>query len=259
LPAEIACWRDLPASAKMILGVIAGRIGNNDTCWPSIRRLAADTGLTKQTVLASVSRLKAKGLLEFESRGQGRANHYWLTKLGQKLYHLPNKSGQEIRPVKKSKWSKNHTIGVPEIRRQVGQKLYPNKIKEVESLNQTKEYLRPNNDALRLAELLLDLILARKPDFRKPNLQTWAKEIDKMIRLDSRTPQRIETVIRWCQGDAFWAGNILSTETLRRQFDRLEIKMSGCLKKREGIRNGTQKYDRNFASQTSSIGTAVEM
>jgi hypothetical protein len=79
--------------------------------------------------------------------------------------------------------------------------------------------------AFRLAKLLLDLILDRKPDFRRPNLQSWAKEIDRMIRLDRRTPERIEAVIRWAQSDLFWQNNILSASKLRGQFDQLELKM----------------------------------
>ena len=46
-----------------------------------------------------------------------------------------------------------------------------------------------------------------------------------MIRLDGRTPERIEAVIRWCREDAFWQSNILSTTKLRKHFDRLELQM----------------------------------
>jgi phage replication O-like protein O len=84
---------------------------------------------------------------------------------------------------------------------------------------------RPNSDEFRLSELLLNLILERKPDFKKPNLQNWSKHIDRMIRLDKRTPERIEAVIRWCQADPFWQTNILSSEKLRTQFDQLEMKV----------------------------------
>ena len=77
----------------------------------------------------------------------------------------------------------------------------------------------------RLAEMLLDLILEAKPDFRRPDLNRWAVEIDRMIRLDGRRPERIEAVIRWCRADAFWQSNILSTAKLRKHFDRLELQM----------------------------------
>jgi hypothetical protein len=71
----------------------------------------------------------------------------------------------------------------------------------------------------------LHLILEEKPDFRRPDLDRWAAEIDRMLRLDGRTPERIEAVIRWCRRDAFWQSNILSTAKLRKHFDRLELRM----------------------------------
>ena len=98
--------------------------------------------------------------------------------------------------------------------------LAPNITKELNN-----NYSCQNSNEFRLSELLLNLILERKPDFKKPNLQSWSKHIDCMIRLDGRTPECIEAVIRWCQRDSFWQSNILSTAKLREQFDQLEMRM----------------------------------
>jgi hypothetical protein len=78
---------------------------------------------------------------------------------------------------------------------------------------------------LRLATLLWDLIQQRKPDYKKPNIDDWAKDIGLMIRRDSRKPDQIAAVIRWCQSDSFWQNNILSPSKLRKQFDQLVLKM----------------------------------
>lgn len=83
----------------------------------------------------------------------------------------------------------------------------------------------PNSDEFRLSGFLLGLIKERKPDFKVPNLQKWALHIDRMIRIDKRDPDRIRAVIEWSQWDDFWQNNILSTEKLRAQFDKLEMKM----------------------------------
>lgn len=93
------------------------------------------------------------------------------------------------------------------------------------SSSSSSSIFSPNSDEFRLARLLFDLIRQRKPDYKEPDLQTWAKDINRMIRLDKREPAQIEKVIRWCQDDSFWQANILSTEKLRKQFDQLEIKM----------------------------------
>ena len=78
---------------------------------------------------------------------------------------------------------------------------------------------------IRLTELLLEKIILRNLNFKKPNLQIWAKDVDLMIRIDSRTPEDIRRVIEWCQSDPFWQNNILSTAKLRKQFDQLRLKM----------------------------------
>lgn len=91
--------------------------------------------------------------------------------------------------------------------------------------------IRQNSDEFRLSELLLNLIIERKPDFKKPNCEQWAKHVDRMLRIDKRTPAAIEAVIRWCQGDngdgrwSGWQNNILSTAKLRLHFDKLELAM----------------------------------
>ena len=77
----------------------------------------------------------------------------------------------------------------------------------------------------RLAKLLFNEILKNNPEHKKPNMQTWAKNIDIMIRVHKRDPQKIANMIAWCQKDSFWRANILSTTKLKDQYDQLAIKM----------------------------------
>jgi hypothetical protein len=53
-----------------------------------------------------------------------------------------------------------------------------------------------------------------------------------MIRVDRRSPERIEQVIQWATKDPFWSKNILSTAKLREKFDALVMKMGGSTKSR---------------------------
>lgn len=76
-----------------------------------------------------------------------------------------------------------------------------------------------------LADLLLREIRKRNPNHKEPNLQTWARDIDLMIRRDKRDPPTIRAVIEWCQKDSFWQNNILSPGKLREKFDQLNMKM----------------------------------
>lgn len=77
-----------------------------------------------------------------------------------------------------------------------------------------------------LAQKLYLNMQANNPGAKKPNYQVWAKHVDLMLSVDNRNPNEIEKVIDWCQQDSFWFKNILSTEKLRKQYDKLYIGMT---------------------------------
>lgn len=107
-------------------------------------------------------------------------------------------------------------------------------------------------EEMRLSSLLWGKIRQRKPSFKAPNLQKWAKQIDLMIRIDRRKPEQIEELIHWIQEDPFWQNNVLSTEKLREKFDQLELKMQAQKKKGGGASGGGKK------SKYAGIGVTVE-
>jgi hypothetical protein len=74
--------------------------------------------------------------------------------------------------------------------------------------------------------LLKSEILRNKADYRITPQQerAWAGTVDRMLRLDDRTPERIADLIRWVQRDEFERANVLSMEKLRERFDALELK-----------------------------------
>lgn len=90
-------------------------------------------------------------------------------------------------------------------------------------------------DAHRLCDVLADLIEANGS--KRPNVtETWVRDMDRMLRLDDRTPERVENCIRWCQADEFWRANILSPSKLRAKFDQLRLQA-----KARGVRNGASR------------------
>ncbi len=106
----------------------------------------------------------------------------------------------------------------------------PPKVKQSKvKVKQSKGKFSSDSDEFRLANYLFKHIQRRKQDFKEPNLQSWAKHVDLMIRIDKREPESIKRVIAWCQSDGpsgdwnGWQNNILSTAKLRKQFDRLEM------------------------------------
>ena len=63
-------------------------------------------------------------------------------------------------------------------------------------------------------------------NIKKPNLQTWATHIDKIIRIDGRSVEEVKRVIDWSQQDDFWKQNIRSTNKLRKHYAQLCMKMN---------------------------------
>jgi len=82
-----------------------------------------------------------------------------------------------------------------------------------------------DSNEIRLSELLLSLINERYENYKEPNIQTWARDIDLLLRVDKRSIEDAEKIIRWSQQDSFWKDNVLSPGKLRKQYDTLWLKM----------------------------------
>jgi len=77
-------------------------------------------------------------------------------------------------------------------------------------------------DDMRMVDLLIELIQQNNPEWKmKGSRETWAEHIEKLHRIDERTYEQIEAMIRWIQQDSFWSQNILSTAKLREKFNDL--------------------------------------
>lgn len=79
---------------------------------------------------------------------------------------------------------------------------------------------------MQLAELLFKKMLVNNPKVKKPKLEQWADTFRKMMELDKREGKEIQDAIIWSQQDSFWHKNILSADSLRKQFDRLYLEMN---------------------------------
>lgn len=84
-------------------------------------------------------------------------------------------------------------------------------------------------DAREVGFYLLEAIRSHKPD-ASDGVESWAKDIDKAIRIDKRTPARLKAAIDYAHRsrETFWRGNLLSGASLRKHCERLEIHASGA-------------------------------
>lgn len=125
------------------------------------------------------------------------------------------------------------------------------------NLSNTKRYSCPTSNEMRLSQLLIDKILVNNPNHKKPNLQSWAGHVDKMIRIDKRTVVQIEDLINWSQSDPFWSGNILSTEKLRKQFDTLTLQSKNKNRGKRSYNQHQLKEDTSYDDFKRSEGHEI--
>jgi len=98
-----------------------------------------------------------------------------------------------------------------------------------EKENKNKEFLAEQEigrDSDRIALYLLNHILKINPKFAKPDLNSWAKEIDKAILVDKRTVQELKECIEWVystKDGSFWQSVIINTAKLREKFDQMNM------------------------------------
>lgn len=202
-------------------------------CFPSMQKVCERTGISKNTAKAYRKKLKDSGFLDWhEAVGRGHSCHYVFPLENKRVNLGPLLNNKRVneRPEKGQNLTLNgfSEQSAKNIEKKEG---YSNKsenkrvnLRPPNHINHMNNHSR-NSDELRLSQFLLDLILERRDSFKKPNLTSWAKQIDLMIRVDKRGPDEIERVISWCQQDDFWQDNILSTSKLRKQFDQLSMKM----------------------------------
>jgi len=99
------------------------------------------------------------------------------------------------------------------------------------------EVVQYSTDDMRMVDLLIELIQKNNPEWKmKGSRETWAEHIEKLHRIDERTYEQIEVMIKWTQQDDFWSQNILSTAKLRDKFNDLIPRIKGAYQKQ-----GTKK------------------
>lgn len=111
----------------------------------------------------------------------------------------------------------------------------------------TSKIFGPASAEYKIADYLLSKILELDSKARRPNLQLWAMDIDKMIRIDKRAPAEVKDLIDFAHGDNFWRKNILSAGKLREKATALTAAMNGK-KARGGTGYGS---DAKYAAENS--------
>jgi len=178
----------------------------------SVGSASKDTGLTTQNIRTAIKILSSHGMIE-KSTSEVTKQATIVRVLKYDVYQDLKKDANKVtnEQLTKCQQGANKVLTTD------------NNVNNVE--NEEKNYSEDSNE-FRLAVFLLNNIRKRKPDFKIPNLQTWSKQSDYILRIDRRDIGEVKKVVMWCQADEFWQDNILSTAKLRKQYDQLVLKMN---------------------------------
>lgn len=108
--------------------------------------------------------------------------------------------------------------------------------KETIQKKELKKLYVETSDEVRLSELLLSKILENHPNFKKPNIQKWAKIIDLTHRIDKRPFMQLEATIKWLFAEnvnSDFPFVVQSPGALRDKFDRIQAQMGRDLTEAE--------------------------
>ena len=193
------------------------------------------TDMVKPSVCRALKKLVIKNIIIINKKANDKHSTYcfnknfktWnpLTKkltLTKKLMSINKKANESLT-------KKRHTIDNSTI---------DNITKDTKSYVRTKKMFERDSIPFLLSETLFNQIVINIPTFkdnqngrREKTIQSWATDIEKMIRIDKRIPCHIWNMILWVAADDFWFKNILSGSKLRKQYDRLSAAITADVRK----------------------------
>lgn len=247
IPREIWCLGDLNISEKIVLSVANTLSEQDDGCFAKNEYFAKLLNLSKGRISKIINLLAKKGYLKTDffyhseirkvekrkikvciegsclepqndsfvvknNQGYSRKQPYPLVANDQDIKNIYkinyNNSLSQL-----SETEKNPKIKKPKVD---------------DKVNKTNKKFKSDSEPYKLALYLEDCIRFNEPKFpqSEQQRQRWAKDIDRMLRIDKIDPDEAAAVIAWSQKDSFWRSNILSGKKLREKYPQLLMKMN---------------------------------
>ena len=203
-------------SAKLVLVCLADHAGHDGIAWPGTSRLGEMTGLSSRTIRRWLDEFEAVGLI---SRVRRRRKDGTLgTYEYQLVQRTPVSTGHE-RPVDAGDNDKRTSVSGSPADMHV-------RAEPPVTEPPVEPECQASPDATRLADMFADLLAERGA--RRPTVtKAWIVEMDRLMRIDGRSSDEVERVLRWlCNGNdevaSFWRPNVRSPEKLRMKWDQMK-------------------------------------
>jgi len=125
---------------------------------------------------------------------------------------------------------------------------------EADELSATARASASFGDAEKLVAFMEAEIKKENPQWKvKYNHKIWVRDMDRLLRLDGRTPREVAEIIRWAAQHDFWSSNILSPTKLRKQYDQLLIQKSRNGKgPKQGADKGEYKHGKSLRQEVEN-------
>ena len=221
IPADVRYDKDLPPMAKLLYGEITCLTQKNGFCWATNAYFAELYGMSKDRISKLIGILEKKGYISIHVE-RNEKNEVVKRYIKLRVAEIPIPSGEN----NDNSIVKNNDT--PTVKNDEENNINLNNTR----MNNKKELSPPGGQAsksiepkaIELATMLFELHKKADPKVKKPDFDKWAEDIEKINRLDGRSYEDIEKVIRWAKTPGnFWFANIMSGKKLRMQFSRLYI------------------------------------
>ena len=227
IPAKVRYDDNLAANAKLLYGDIAALANEKGYCWATNEYFAGLYKVSKKSISTWIKGLCDAGYIKVEmihqKEGQGGTSR--ILKISENFPNLQEENfyapGEKPLEPQEENFYHNNTFNINS-----SCSVFENRHEEKQN-HKNKRAFSGDSEPYLLAKLLEREIANNNPKFPKSEKQrqSWAKDIDLMIRCENLDPDDIAEVIMWCQQDKFWRSNILSGKKLREKYQQLSMKM----------------------------------
>lgn len=217
----------LTAVDRLVLIGIANHDGDGGA-WPSVATLARYAGVAERSIGRSLARLEQIGYVTRHVQQGGTAK----MRAGQRpnLYELHRTPDPPVTPDRTVTPPPTEVSGVPPTDGSPEPSIEPSTQPSIATGTSDFEHI---SEVELLCLEMADAIANWSNDKRPTVGEGWKQDMDRLIRIDGRTPNQVSRVIRWLYTSSdevatFWAPNIQSPKKLRakwvqmaKQYERL--------------------------------------
>lgn len=242
IPADIWLSKDLSVTEKVMLAEIASLQSDDKGCYASNNHFSEHFGLSRNRISEIISGLAEKGLIEVTLIREGKQikeRQIYLSESIESILLGSRKTEQGGSRKIDGGWSEN---------REEKEHILNNNKKISMSQNSDEsrddaesKFLDRNPEAKGgcytpsgkhwgtekdrvCAQYIFDRVMMVNSSAREPSWPEWCNVIRLMRVQDGRNHREICDLFKWANTDDFWAENILSPASLRKQWDKLTAK-----------------------------------